>query len=375
MQQDYYKILGINKGASDEEIKKAYKKMCLKYHPDRFAGYPEKDKKDAEEKFKDVQEAYNVLSDPDKKQFYDNYGTIEGFDQNMMHNGAGFPGFDGFPSFEGFSGFGNMFNDFFGNTQNNQANNSKRAGQSIKTKINVNIDIIMSGGEIKIKVPRKIRCTHCNGIGGENEVTCNHCHGTGMMTTVQQTPFGIIQNSRPCPHCNATGKVVKNKCTHCNGEGFIIKNEEITINIPSNIENGHIITITGKGHESKTPNMPNGDLIVIAIYNIDENKYSIDPSSGDVYEKIDVPYYDCILGTSFDKTLPNKHNVKVDIPEKSKEGTLIKIQNEGLKISKFRNYGSYNLIIHPSIEPLNDIKDTEIELLQKIKKIKEKVKK
>ena len=211
MNKDLYEILGISKNASDDEIKKAYKKLALKWHPDRQGGKSDKEKKEAEEKFKDIGFAYSILSDPEKKQRYDQFGITD--DQQSM--GTDFDPTDLFARFmNGFGGFsdGDPFADFFGRGKRQQ-NRGPEKGQSIQMNIQVGIEEILKGVHRDIEYDIFVRCPKCNGTGGEGVQTCPHCHGTGMISEIQRGPYGIIQNMHPCPYCNGTGETIKNKCS------------------------------------------------------------------------------------------------------------------------------------------------------------------
>jgi len=345
--KNLYEILGLDKNASENDIKKAYKKLALKYHPDRNPG-----NKEAEEKFKEISGAYAVLSDPQKKQQYDMYGTIDGMDPN----GAGFNFED---LFKHMSGFNDMFEDFFGGShfRNNQNNYATKAG-SIRIQVPLSITDILNGYEHEVEYSCELKCTSCNGTGGTGIETCQHCHGTGMLTEVQHTNFGIIQQSRPCRYCGGTGQTIKNKCSKCNGTGIIHGKKKTLIKFRPGIEEGEYVTIQGAGCEGKSANVINGDLIAIPYYNVDKNKYRI--INGIVYEKIDVNYYDCILGTEIETVLPTHKKVKIRIPEYSEEGTQVILNNEGI------NHGKYIFVVTPKLPKY--IRASERELLNKLKK-------
>ena len=199
MKKDYYKILGVDKNFTEDELKKQYRKMCLKYHPDRQAGKSDDEKKKAEEDFKDVQEAYECLSDANKKAYYDRYGSMDNYGQGWSGGADMFSHFSSFFDDFDFGGFGNFFGG--GGQRRQQQQRGPEPGQSLRIQVGVGIKEILDGGEKTFKYSRNVRCTDCNGTGGTGVDTCPHCHGTGMVTTVQQSGFGIIQQSRPCNHC------------------------------------------------------------------------------------------------------------------------------------------------------------------------------
>lgn len=360
MAKDYYKILGIDKSASEDDVKKAYRKAAIKWHPDRWTNKSEKERKNAEEKFKEAAEANEVLSDPDKRAKYDRYG------ENWEQMGGGFgPG--------GFSmdindiirkmhGMGPSFDDFFDNGFG-RGHRGPIPGQTVQMRYEIGIDEIFNGLSKEIKVNVKGRCKECDGQGGSVEV-CSHCGGTGMISNTQYTSFGMMTQQSPCPYCHGSGKHITKKCTNCNGTGKIDITRNIKLNIKPFVRQGSTLKYTGMGYESNDKNGPNGDLIIQIIYNIDQTKYRIDGNT--VYEKIEVPYYDCILGTDIKKTLPNNKEVTVNIKPLSNDGDTVVLNNEGL------NGGNYVFVISlqlPKRSITNKLSNKEKELLEKIKKL------
>ena len=351
MNKNLYDILGVSNTASEDEIKKAYKKLAIKYHPDRQGGKSDKEKQEAEEKFKEIGAAYAILSDPNKRQRYDTYGTV---DEDMMA-GTGFDMGDLFRHMMG--GFmGGNFGDMFGNfgSQRNQPSEA----QSIQVNIPLSIEDIFNGYDHEIEYDAFVKCDSCNGTGGTGVETCPHCHGTGRITEVQRTGFGIMQSTHPCNYCNGTGQIIKNKCTKCNGEGVIRKKKKCRVTFRPGVSDGEYKVFTGFGNEGKNSYTKNGNLIAVPRYNIDTNKYAI--TEGAVYELLDVNYYDCILGTTIERILPNKKKVNVKVPEYSKDGTQVVLNGEGIK------GGKYIFIVKPKLPTY--IKSKEKELLEKIRK-------
>ena len=301
--KDYYKILGVDRNASEDEIKNAYRKEALRWHPDRHANDSEDKKKEAEEKFKEIAEAYAVLTDPEKKKMYDTYGTVDGQ-----------PGFSGGfnPSDFGFGGMGfdDIFNHFGGRRRGGfNFHESHEPGASINLQVGVTIEEVYCGGTKNVDYDIETRCGHCGGQGGHGIKTCPYCHGSGMITETTRGAWGISQVSRPCNHCHGKGTVVEEVCKECGGTGVKKQHKNVTITIPKGVENGGQIKIDGAGYESKDPKGINGDLIVTFIYQFDQSKYRV--AGNTLYELIDVPYYDVILGTEKEITLPNKEKIKV----------------------------------------------------------------
>ena len=359
MNKDLYKILGLSKGASDNDIKRAYRKLALKYHPDRQGGKSDAEKKEAEENFKEVSWAYDILSNPEKKQRYDQFGITDDQQQQM---GGGFDASEIFKHFMG--GFGSMFGEdddnpfssFFSGGRRRHQNKPSR-GQSIRMQIPVSIDEILNGVHRDIKYDIKVRCDKCHGVGGDGVDSCPHCHGTGMITEVQRTGFGMIQNSHPCQYCGGTGQVIKNKCTNCGGTGFKTKEVTLRIDCQPGFENGYQMMFNGKGYESKSASQQNGDLLIELVYQFDTNKFVIQGNA--IYEIVEIPYYDCILGKELEYVLPNGDRVKVKIPEYTKDKTPIDLK---------KRYGSIKYYIVVSVKMPSYIRKSEKELLENIRK-------
>lgn len=340
MEKDYYKILGLDRNASEDEIKKSYKKLAIQWHPDKFVNESEDKKKEAEEKFKDISEAYTVLSDPDKKRQYDNGG----FDFSSIFG-------NGWNPFGGFA-------DIFGNHGRRQQQTVPK-GQDVHVEVKVSVEEIYNGCEKTIKYNRYIRCSECDGAGGEDIRVCDKCHGTGHVTHIQQNGFMTFQQTVACDKCHGIGKTVGKLCKKCNGLGLEKTSQEITVHIPKFVRNGHNIRVNGGGSECKEKSGQNGNVIIHVIWDIDEEKYRID-NYGNVYSFLDVEYYDVILGTDIDVKLPNGKDSKINIPKCSNIDTQIKIDKMG-----FAGKGDLIYIVRP-IFP-DKIDDKTIDLLNKIK--------
>lgn len=354
--KDLYEILGLSRDASESDIKKAYKKLAVKYHPDRQGGKSDTEKKAAEEKFKEVSLAYSILSNPEKKQRYDQFGITD--DQQQMSGG-----FDPSEIFRHFMGgmFGEMdddndpFGSFFGRGRNQQQRGPQR-GQSIRMQIPVSIEEICNGIHRDIEYDIQAKCSKCNGTGGDGVETCPHCHGTGMITETQRTGWGIMQNSHPCQYCGRTGKIMKHKCSKCHGTGLETKTVNVRVDISSGFENGYQQMFNGKGYESKDGG-DNGDLLLEFIYQYDTSKYSV--QGNNIYEIIEIHYYDCILGCEKEVTLPSNDKVKINIPKYSKDNTLVQTG---------KRFGYMNYIYVVKVKMPTYIRDKEKDLLKQIKK-------
>ncbi|MDO4731366.1 MAG: molecular chaperone DnaJ [Clostridia bacterium] len=323
--RDYYEVLGVSKSSSDSDIKKAFRKMAKKYHPDLHPN-----DKEAEAKFKEVNEAYEVLSDPDKKARYDQFGHA-GVDPNFGAGGA-YGGGNPFGGFGGFSGdidLGDIFNSFFGGGfgGGRTANpNAPRRGQD--TEIVVTITFIESAKGCKKQVNYKnvVTCPDCNGTGaakGTSSKTCPDCNGSGHININQRTPFGAVQTSRPCKKCGGTGKVIENPCKRCNGNGHIRHSENIEVNIPAGVNNDQILKVAGKGNAGRNGG-PNGDL---KIY-INVKPHELFQRRGDdIWCEIPITFVQAALGLEvIVPTLDKK--VSYSLREGTQNGDVFKLKGK-----------------------------------------------
>ncbi len=256
--RDYYEVLGVDRGADDASIKKAYRQLAKKYHPDMNPGDEE-----AEKKFKEASEAYAVLSDPEKRRQYDQFG-------HAAFEGGGAGGFSGF-DFGGadFSDiFGDIFGDFFGGgSRSSRGSNGPMKGANLRTSVRISFSEAVFGVEKELDLNLKDTCKTCNGTGakpGTSPETCRRCGGRGQVVTQHQTPFGTIRNSQVCPDCNGTGKTIKDKCPDCHGTGYISGRKKIQVSIPAGIDNGQSVRIRDKG-EPGVNGGPRGDLLVEVV--------------------------------------------------------------------------------------------------------------
>ena len=283
--RDYYEVLGVSRGASDDEIKKAYRALAKKYHPDMNPG-----DKEAEVKFKEASEAYAVLSDADKKRQYDQFGhsAFEG-------GGAGAGGFD-FSGMDMGDIFGDIFGDFFGTGRSrSRSNNGPMKGANIRTSVRVTFEEACFGTEKEIELTLKDECSTCHGTGakpGTSAETCSKCGGKGQVVFTQQSLFGMVRNVQACPDCRGTGKIIKEKCPDCYGNGYVSNKKKISVSIPAGIDNGQSIRIRDKG-EPGVNGGPRGDLLVEVVV----SRHPIfQRSDMDIYSTAPISFAQAALG-------------------------------------------------------------------------------
>ncbi|MBQ0076994.1 MAG: molecular chaperone DnaJ [Bacteroidales bacterium] len=363
--RDYYEVLGVEKNASTEDIKKAYRKKAIQYHPDKNPG-----DKEAEEKFKEAAEAYEVLSDPQKRQRYDQFGHAG------MGGAGGFSG--GFSSMEDiFSQFGDLFeswgmggsmggfSSFFGGGGGSRQR--VRRGSDLRVKVRLTLEEINSGVEKKIKVRKLVSCQDCHGTGsadGREGDTCQTCHGTGRVVRAQRGIFGMMQVQEECPTCHGEGKVIRNKCPHCQGEGVVRDEEIVTIKIPAGVSGGMQIPIEGKGNAAPRGGVP-GDLLVL----IEEEEHpSLVRDGNDLVYNLLLDMPTAVLGGQV-KIPTLSGDVKITITPGTQPGKVLRMRGKGLPIidQYARQYGTGDLLINVGVyipERLNKDEKTLIEKLQ-----------
>lgn len=330
MAKDYYESLGVSKSASDADIKTAYRNMAKKYHPDL-----NKDNPEAEKKFKEVNEAYSVLSDKEKRANYDQFGTAEGFGGNT---GAG----GGFGN-GGFGGFEDIFNMFSGGFGRGESRGAPREQASdLETTIRISLVEASQGVEKEITITRKEKCSTCNGTGGKvgsEKVNCPECRGTGKVQFVQNTLFGRVSNVGTCNNCKGTGKVYKDKCSDCKGTGLKSVNRTIKVKIPAGIDNGQTLKMTGEGDSPASSSGIRGDLHI----NIKVVDHPVLIRDGfDLYLDVFVPFTTMLSGGKVD--IPTLTGINtIDIPPLTQSHTKFTLKGKGVKY--LRNIGSGNLYV------------------------------
>ena len=330
--RDYYEVLGVSKGASEDEIKKAFRKQARLYHPDLHP-----DDKEAEAKFKEINEAYEVLSDADKKAKYDRFG-FAGVDPTYGA-GAGGAGFDGFGGFGGFGGVDDILNAFFGGGGTRRADpNAPRRGEDIEMNITLDFMEACKGCQHTLKVTRMERCNECNGSGaakGSSKKTCPDCKGSGTVRIQQNTPFGSFAQTARCQRCGGRGQVIENPCPTCSGRGRVRKTTSRTLNIPAGVYDGAQLQIRGEGSHGLNGG-PAGDLFLNVRVKSDpiferRNTY-------DIWTELPLTYAQATLGAKVSvPTIDGK--VSFDIPEGTQPGTEFRLRGKGVKKGNRDDYG------------------------------------
>ncbi|AYE33369.1 molecular chaperone DnaJ [Clostridium septicum] len=314
--KDYYASLGLEKGASDEEIKRAFRKLAIKYHPDKNQG-----NKEAEDKFKEINEAYQVLSDPEKKARYDQFGTAD-FDGSGFGSG-GFGGFD----FSDMGGFGDIFDSFFGGSGGRRRNGPQR-GDDLEYTLNLTFEEAVFGVEKEISINRSENCDSCRGTGakaGTTPKTCPTCNGSGQVRVQRQTPLGSFVSTSTCDRCGGKGKIVEEPCQKCSGKGKVRKNRKIKINIPAGVDTGNVMPLRGQG-EHGTNDGPPGDLYI--RINVAPSKKFV-RKGNDIYVDAHISMAKAALGTEITVATVDG-DVKYTIPQGTQSGTLFRLKGKGV---------------------------------------------
>ncbi len=355
--RDFYEILGVSKTASAEEIKKAYRKKAIEFHPDKNPG-----DKVSEEKFKEAAEAYEVLSDDQKRQRYDQYG-------HAGVGGAAGGGFGGgsMNMEDIFSHFGDIFGGHFGGFggfggSQRGGGQRVRRGSDLRVKVKLTLAEVATGVEKKIKVKKYVLCSHCNGAGsahGSQPVTCTTCNGSGRVTRVQQTILGQMQTASECPTCNGDGKIIKDKCSHCAGEGIVREDEVITINIPAGVMEGMQLSMSGKGNAARRGGV-NGDLLVLVE---EEPHPELMRDENDLIYNLLLTVPMATLGGSVEvPTVEGK--VKVTIAPGTQPGKVLRLRGKGLP--SVNRYGTGDLLVNVGVYIPENLSKDEKALMEKL---------
>ena len=335
--RDYYEVLGIGKDAGADDIKRAYRKAAMKYHPDRNPG-----DKEAEAKFKEVGEAYEVLSDPDKKARYDQFG-FAGVDPNFGA-GQGGAGFDGFGGFGGFGDLGDIFGEFFGGGSSRRSGqNVPRRGENVMSRLDLTFEESAFGCEKEVSYLRIENCSSCNGTGSADGTveTCSQCHGTGQVRTTQNFMGMQMQSTSVCPHCGGRGQVIKTPCTTCKGKGKVRRNHRITVKVPAGVDEGQSVRVRGECCVGANGG-PNGDLLV----EISIRRHPLFQRQDlDVLCEVPISFTQAALGATIQvPTLDGK--VSFDIPEGTQTGREFVLRDKGIPdVNNPRRRGNHRFTV------------------------------
>ena len=352
--RDYYEVMGIQKGASEDEIKKAYKKLARQYHPDMNPG-----DKEAEEKFKEVNEANEVLSDPEKKARYDQFG-FAGVDPNYGAGAGGSAYGGGFDFGDLGDIFGSFFGGGFGGGQRRNPNAPQR-GESIRASVSVSFTEAAFGCEKSVTLERSEQCPTCKGNGcapGTTPEICPDCHGTGTVQTRRQTPMGVFASNGPCRKCGGTGRLIHQPCPDCRGTGAVRKRKTIKVNIPAGIDHGQTISLRGQGNAGKNGG-PAGDLLITVMVQPHELFHR---DGVDVFCEAPITFAQAVLGAELEiPTIDGK--VKYSIPEGTQTGTVFRLKGKGIPVLNGRGRGDQYVTV--TIETPRNLNKEQKEALRR----------
>ena len=360
--RDYYEVLEVSKSASVDEIKKAYRKLAIKYHPDRNPGDAE-----AETKFKEAAEAYDVLHDPQKRQQYDQFG----FDAPSGGFGGGSPfgGAGGFSMDDIFSMFGDVFGGHgggFGGFGGGGQQAPKYRGSDLRLKVRLSLQEVATGVTKKFKVRKDVTCEHCHGTGaegGSGTETCPNCHGSGVEIRTQQSMFGMIQTQTACHVCGGEGTIIKNKCTHCQGEGVVKGEEVVEINIPAGVAEGMVVNVPGKGNAGKH----NGVTGNIQVYIEEEPNETFVRDGQNVIYNLLLDFPTAVLGGQVEIPTIDGSNVKIKIEPGTQPGKTLRLRGKGLPAVQGYGTGIGDLVVHISIYVPKELTKSEKKAIEELR--------
>ena len=362
--RDYYEVLGVGKNATEDEIKKAYRKLAIKYHPDRNP-----DDAKAEEKFKEAAEAYDVLHDPQKRQAYDQFG----FDGPAGAGGfGGFGGGGGFSMDDIFSMFGDVFGGRgggfggFGGFGGGRRQTTRHRGSDLRLKVRLTLQEVATGVTKKFKVRKDIECSPCHGSGaeaGSGTETCPHCHGSGVEIRRQQSIFGEVQTQTTCHVCNGEGTVIKNKCHECGGTGVVKGEEVVEIKIPAGVAEGMVVNVPGKGNAGQHNGIP-GDIQV--LIEEEPNDTFVRDGNNVIYNLL-LDFPTATLGGSVDIPTIDGKSVRIKIEPGTQPGKTLRLRGKGLPEVQGYGYGMGDLVVNISVYVPKTLSKSEKEIIESLK--------
>lgn len=371
--RDYYEVLGVDKNASAADIKKAYRKIAIKFHPDRQGDKSDAEKKEAEEKFKEAAEAYAVLSDDQKRKQYDQFG----FDGPGGFGGSG--GFGGFGGAGGFSmddifsmfgdvfgGRGGGFGGFGGGFGGGGRTQQVHRGSDLRLKVRLNLKEVATGVTKKFKVRKDVTCSCCHGAGsadGSGKETCPTCHGSGVVIKQQQSIFGMMQTQSVCPTCGGEGQVIKNKCTRCHGEGVEHGEEVVEVHIPAGVQDGMVVNVPGKGNAGKRNGVP-GD---IKVFVEEESNDTFIRDGKDLIYNLLLDFPTAALGGEVNIPTIENTMLKVKIEPGTQPGKTLRLRGKGLPAVQGYDYGTGDLLVNISVYVPKTLSKDEKKALEKLK--------
>ena len=364
--RDYYEVLGVSKDATEDEIKKAYRKIAIKYHPDRNPG-----NKEAEEKFKEAAEAYDVLHDPQKRKQYDQFG---------FNGPGGEGGFGGFSSAGGFSmdDIFSMFGDIFGGrggfggfggsgfSSGGQRRPAQHRGSDLRLKVRLTLQEISTGVTKKFKVKKDVSCSHCHGTGAEGnsaKETCPTCHGCGMVTHTTQSMFGMMQTQSVCPTCGGEGTVIKNKCHACGGSGVVKGEEVVEINIPAGVSEGMIVNVPGKGNAGRHNGVPGN----IQVYIEEEPNDTFVRDDNDIIYNLLLDFPTATLGGSVEIPTIDGGKVRIKIEPGTQPGKALRLRGKGLPAVQGYGRGTGDMVVNISVYVPKTLTNQERNMLESMR--------
>ncbi len=364
MTDDYYERLGLKKGATKQEIKKAFKKKAMKYHPDRA---PEDKKKEYEEKFKEINEAVSVLGDDKKRQQYDQFGSAA-----FGSGGAGAGGFQGYDFSDimsqfrggnfGGGGFDDIFDQLFGGGGSRRGTRARR-GADLLYEITITLEEAAKGMEKEISLNKLERCADCDGKGAHKFESCHHCHGEGYVKRVQRTPFGMVQQSGPCPYCHGKGKLPQDSCKTCGGEGLVRKKKKLELTIPAGVADNMRLRVTGEG-EVGANNGPSGDLYVEV--HVQEHKFFV-RDGNDLKITVPISFSQAALGDDIEVPIIDG-KAKLKIPAGTASETIFRMSDKG--IPYLNHVGAGDQMVKVRIEVPTKLSKKQKDLIKQLKETK-----